>query len=183
MLVTFGHGTLTRDDFTQLLHQVGAGELIDVRSYPGSRRVPQFGRTQMESWVPEAGIAYSWQPALGGRRRPVRRSRNVAWANASFRAYADYMETDEFRAALAEVAAAAADRTVVVMCAESVWWRCHRRLIADAAVELHGSDVRHLFHDGRLTKHRPSPQARVEHDGEPTLIYDIIDEASNREQP
>jgi uncharacterized protein (DUF488 family) len=176
MLVTFGHGTLSSDEFVQLLHRVAADDLVDVRSYPGSRRVPQFGRTQMESWVPAAGIGYCWQQALGGRRRASRESRHIAWNNASFRAYADYMETDDFRAALAEVVQAAAHRVVVVMCAESVWWRCHRRLIADAAALLHDADVRHLFHDARLTNHRPSPAARIDSDGEPTLVYDVTDD-------
>lgn len=173
MLVTMGHGTLDSDAFLGLLHQVSASELVDVRSYPGSRRVPHFAREAMESWVPAGGVAYRWERRLGGRRRETADSANVALRNAAFRAYADYMATDPFRAALAELVDAATHRVAAVMCAESVWWRCHRRLIADAAVLLHDADVRNLFHDGRLTAHRPSPEARIERDHAPTLIYDV----------
>lgn len=173
MLVTLGHGTLDSDDFLGLLHQVSATELVDVRSYPGSRRVPHFGRESMESWLPDGGVTYRWERALGGRRRATAESVNGALHNAAFRAYADYMATDTFRDALAGLVEIAGERVAVVMCAESVWWRCHRRLIADAAVLLHNADVWNLFHDGRLTTHRPSPEARIERDHAPTLIYDV----------
>lgn len=181
MLVTLGHGTLDSQDFIRLLQEVLANELVDVRSYPGSRRVPQFGREALESWVPAAGVAYRWEQALGGRRRETAESRNIAWRQASFRAYADYQATEAFGAALADLIDAAVDRVVVVMCAESVWWRCHRRLIADAAVLLYDADVRHLFHDGRLVPHRPSAQARVERQGRPILVYDNIDPDNTRQ--
>lgn len=177
MLVTLGHGTLSSEAFTQLLHQVSAVELVDVRSYPGSRRVPHFGREAMESWVPGTGVAYRWEQALGGRRRENSDSPNVAWQHPSFRAYADYMATNTFRTALVDLSEAAADRIVAVMCAESVWWRCHRRLIADAAALLHDTDVRHLFHDGRLVLHRPSAQARIDEMGT-TLVYDNTQQRS-----
>lgn len=174
MLVTFGHGTLDSDDFLSLLHHVSAAELVDVRSYPGSRRVPHFGREAMESWVPAGGVAYRWERGLGGRRRGTADSANVALRNAAFRAYADYMATDVFRSAVTELVDAATHRVVVIMCAESVWWRCHRRLIADAATSLHDTDVSHLFHDGRLVPHPVSAEARVAADGAPTLIYDRV---------
>lgn len=174
MLVTIGHGTLEIPDFLKLLGDASVDALVDVRSYPGSRRVPQFGREAMQTWLPEAGVDYRWEPALGGRRRAVEPSPNVALRHPSFRAYADHMATPEFRDALAALAGDAEDRTVAVMCAESVWWRCHRRLIADAAVLLHDADVRHLFHDGRLQPHRPSPEARVvTRDGDATVVYDV----------
>lgn len=174
MLVTIGHGTLEVPDFLKLLSDASVGELVDVRSYPGSRRVPQFGREAMRSWVPEAGVDYRWAPALGGRRRLAEPSPNVALRHPSFRAYADHMATPEFRDALADLVGDARGRAVAVMCAESVWWRCHRRLIADAAVLLHDADARHLFHDGRLQPHRPSPEARVtQRDGEAVVVYDV----------
>jgi len=174
VLVTIGHGTLGQDEFLRLLADASVQELVDVRSHPGSRQVPHFGRETMEEWMPPAGVRYRWEPALGGRRRSTGRSPNVALRHPSFRSYADHMAASAFREALTRVADDASERVVAVMCAESVWWRCHRRLIADAAVLLHGVDVRHLFHDGRLTEHRPSPEARiVDLDGRPTLVYDV----------
>jgi len=174
VLVTIGHGTLDVSDFLTLLREASVDELVDVRSHPGSRRVPQFGREAMEGWVREAGVDYRWERALGGRRRLVEPSANVALRHPSFRAYADHMATFEFRRALNALADDARERVLAVMCAESVWWRCHRRLIADAAVLLHGSDVRHLFHDGRLEPHRPSREARViDRDGGPIVVYDV----------
>jgi uncharacterized protein (DUF488 family) len=129
----------------------------------------------MEAWVPAGGIPYRWEPRLGGRRRPTAHSANVALRNPSFRAYADHMATAEFRDALAALVDDADEREVAIMCAESVWWRCHRRLIADAAVLLHDREVRDLFHDGRLQSHKPSPEARVAtgDDGAPVLVYDV----------
>jgi uncharacterized protein (DUF488 family) len=173
MLLTVGHGTLGADAFLRLLTGASVAELVDVRSYPGSRRVPHFGREAMQVWVPAGGVRYRWAPALGGRRRLRGQSPNVGLRNPSFRAYADHMATREFRHALAGLAGGAEDHLVAVMCSESVWWRCHRRLIADAAVLLHGSDVRHLFHDGHVTSHQPSPEARVAHiDDAAIVVYD-----------
>jgi uncharacterized protein (DUF488 family) len=143
--------------------------LIDIRSYPGSRRHPQFAREAMETWVPEAGIEYRWEKAVGGRRRPRPDSRHGGLRHEAFRAYADHMETAEFAAGLDRVLAAAAERRTAVMCSESVWWRCHRRLLADAAVLLHDVDVRHLFHDGRIQPHQVTPEAR--RDGN-AVVYD-----------
>ena len=175
MLITVGHGTLKAEALLALMNAVSVAELVDVRSYPGSRHVPHVARAAMRVWLPAGGVAYRWEPALGGRRRVSRASINIGLRNPSFRAYADHMATDEFRDALAVLVAAARERRVAVMCAESVWWRCHRRLIADAAVLLHGCEVAHLFHDGRLESHRPSPEARVTHrdDGTAILVYDV----------
>lgn len=175
VLITVGHGTLEAEALLELLDGVSVAELVDVRSYPGSRHVPHVARAAMREWLPAGGVAYRWAPALGGRRRASRASINVGLRNPSFRAYADHMATDEFRNGLAVLVAAARERRVAVMCAESVWWRCHRRLIADAAVLLHGCEVGHLFHDGRLETHRPSPEARVTRrdDGTAILVYDV----------
>lgn len=170
MLVTVGHGTLEFSELAELVAAAGVTCLVDVRSMPGSRRLPHFGRDEMAARLPAFGVAYDWRPALGGRRRPRTDSRNVAWRNRSFQAYADYMGTTPFREALDELTSEAASATVAIMCAESLWWRCHRRLIADAAVLLVHSDVCHLFHDGRLWAHRPEASARVDRSG--VLIYD-----------
>src|SRR4051794_29148812 len=117
-LHTIGHGTLAAEKFTELLDQAGLEQVVDVRSYPGSRHNPQYAREAMESWLPEAGIRFGWVPALGGRRKPHAGSPHVALRNDAFRAYADHMETDEFRRGLAElVDGCELDRTVV-MCSE-----------------------------------------------------------------
>lgn len=168
-LLTVGHGTLDREPFLALLHGAGVEHLVDVRSYPGSRRVPHFGREAMEGWVPDGGVGYRWERDLGGRRRGNRDSRHTALRHESFRGYADHMETPEFAAALDRVLAEAVDRVTAVMCSESVWWRCHRRMVADAAVLLHGRPALHLMHDGRLTPHPPWDVARVEGDH---IVYD-----------
>ncbi len=171
MLFTVGHGALEASGLTDLLVGAGVSSLVDVRSFPGSRRHPQFARTALERSVPAAGVRYAWRPALGGRRRPQPGSTNLAWRNRSFQAYADYMATAPFLEALDELVADAAKDDVVVMCAESLWWRCHRRLIADAAVLLRNAEVRHLFHGGHLQAHAPTPSGRVDPRG--ILVYDL----------
>jgi uncharacterized protein (DUF488 family) len=171
MLFTVGHGTLEIAELTGLLADAGVSSLLDVRSFPGSRRLPHFGREAMARSVPAAGVSYEWRPALGGRRKPQPASANVAWRNPSFQAYADYMTSTSFLDALDRLVADATGDNVAVMCSESVWWRCHRRLIADAVVLLRDTDVWHLFHDGRLQAHPPTPEARVDPSG--ILVYDV----------
>jgi len=169
-LYTVGHGTLAADAFTALVGGAGIEQVVDVRSYPGSRRNPQFGREEMERWLPAAGIDYVWVRELGGRRRPVAASEHVALRNDAFRAYADYMESDDFRSGIERLLGLAAGGSSAVMCSESVWWRCHRRLLADHLVLVEGIDVVHLMYDGRLTPHAPTAGVRVD-DGR--LVYDV----------
>jgi uncharacterized protein (DUF488 family) len=164
-----GHGTLPAEELTALLREAGIARVVDVRSFPGSRRNPQYGREAMERWLPTNGIAYGWLPSLGGRRRGVEGSRHVALRHPSFRAYADHMETAEFRSGVGELIRLAEHEPTAAMCSESVWWRCHRRLIADHLVLLRGLEVTHLMHDGRLSPHRPTEGVRVD-GGE--LVYD-----------
>jgi uncharacterized protein (DUF488 family) len=169
VLTTVGHGTLDAQRFAALLNGAGVTSLVDVRTAPGSRHNAQVGRAAMEAWLPAAGIAYRWEKRLGGFRRGRPDSPHVALRHPAFRGYADFMETAEFGQALAEVLGQAAAQPTAVMCAESVWWRCHRRMIADAAALLHRVEVRHLMHDGSLRPHRPTEGVRVE--GE-RLVYD-----------
>jgi uncharacterized protein (DUF488 family) len=130
----------------------------------------------MERWVPESsGSPYCWEPALGGFRKIHRDSPNVALRHPSFRAYADYMETNVFALALRELLVRATTSRIAIMCSESVWWRCHRRLISDAAVLLHGVPVQHLMHDGNLRPHIPTAGVRTTAEG--TLRYDVLFEA------
>jgi uncharacterized protein (DUF488 family) len=156
---TLGHGTLSADDFAALARRIPLDALVDVRRYPGSRRHPQFASEAMATWLPEHGLAYTWLPALGGRRRPAPGSPNTGLRNEQFRAYADHMDSEEFRTGIDELLTFAGARDVAVMCAESVWWRCHRRLIADHLVLIDGIPVDHVFHDGRVVEHAPTPEA------------------------
>lgn len=168
VLFTIGHGRLPQEAFVRLLRHGGITRVVDVRRYPGSRRHPQYGRKELEHWLPAAGIAYRWLPQLGGRRRGGDRSPHTALANPSFRAYAEHMGGEEFRTTLTGLLRAA-EAQMAIMCAEGDWRRCHRRLIADAATLLWGVTVRHLRHDGEVEDHVPSPAARV-HEG--SLVYD-----------
>ena len=172
-VLTAGHGTLDRAGLAALLGDAGVRRVVDVRRFPGSRRNRDVARDAMATWLPEEGIAYAWEPRLGGRRR-VPKDQDPAldswWRVEAFRAYAAFMRTEEFRDGLRHLAAvAAADPPTLIMCSESLWWRCHRRLIADALVVLHGAAVVHLGHDRRLTTHVPSSGARITDAG---LRYD-----------
>lgn len=160
-ILTVGHGTLAQDELGRLLVAAGVALVTDVRSVPRSRRHPHVERAALETWLPEAGIEYRWEPRLGGFRRPSAASPNVALRHPSFRGYADYMETGEFSGALAGLVEVSTRRRTALMCAETLWWRCHRRLIADALTLLAGTDVRHLAHDGRTSGHRVTEGVRV----------------------
>ncbi|WP_229706802.1 DUF488 domain-containing protein [Nocardioides deserti] len=155
-----------------LLEGAGVDRLVDVRRFPGSRRNPDVSRDAMEQWAPEAGIGYAWEPRLGGRRS-VPKGQDPAvdgwWRVTAFRAYAAHMRTDEFRAGLDDLLGGARSGTTTLMCSESLWWRCHRRMVADALTLLHGVPVLHLAHDGRTTLHEPSAGAQVTPEG---LRYD-----------
>jgi uncharacterized protein (DUF488 family) len=169
-LITFGHGTASAGRIAELLHSAGVRTLVDVRIAPGSRRNPHVARAELERWLPSEGIDYRWEKRLGGFRRPAPDSPDVVWQEPAFRGYAGHMRQPEFLAAIGEVLGQAATGQLAVMCSESTWWRCHRRLIADFAELARGADVRHLMHDGRLTAHRPTPGARLRPDG--LLVYD-----------
>ena len=169
-LLTVGHGTLSADELTRLLVAAGVKAVVDVRSAPGSRHNPQFGRAELERWLPATGISYRWEPDLGGFRRPVPNSANVVLRHPSFRGYADHMESTAFEDSLTRLLDEAYRRVTSAMCAETLWWRCHRRLIADAAVLLHHAQVWHLDHQGRLMPHRLTDGVRL---AGRTLVYDV----------
>lgn len=172
-VITVGHGTLDAGAFAALLHGAGVDLVVDVRRFPGSRRHPHVNKDRMAQWLPDRGLAYSHVAELGGRRQGAPDSPNVALRNDSFRAYGDHMATEEFARGISAVLAAAADGTPAIMCAESVWWRCHRRLVADHLVLVEGLTVAHLFHDSRLAVHEPTPEARcAEPDPRPHVVYD-----------
>jgi uncharacterized protein (DUF488 family) len=170
MLLTFGHGTATAGQMTELLRGAEVAALIDVRTAPGSRRHPHVARAELERWLPEAGLSYRWEKRLGGFRKAAPDSPDTAWREDMFRGYAAHMRTAAFGAAVDEVLAQAAADPTAVMCAESLWWRCHRRLLADFVVAVCGVPVRHVLHDGRTEEHRLSPGLRRRDDG--LLVYD-----------
>jgi uncharacterized protein (DUF488 family) len=157
---TIGHSTRAIDEFVALLHTHRIARLADVRTVPRSRRHPHFSADQLPTSLAAAGIDYLHVAGLGGLRRPRRDSTNLGWQNESFRGYADYMQTAPFEEGLRELEAYAADRTVI-MCAEAVWWRCHRQLIADALVA-RGVEVRHILSAGPAEPHRLTSFAVVE---------------------
>ena len=171
---TIGHGNRALEEFIALLHDAAIACLVDVRAFPGSRKHPHFGRAELERSLPQAGIDYVWEgTALGGRRRPRPDSRHVALRNASFRAYADHMETELFSTGVERVLALAAAAPVALMCAERLPWQCHRYMIADYLVA-RGVEVRHLVNDSAPREHALRAEARKE-DGR--LVYDANTQA------
>ena len=166
---TVGHGARKADEFNDVLTEAKVQVLLDVRRFPGSRRHPHFSEEVLDKALHDLGIGYEWWgESLGGRRKPSSESRHTALRNASFRAYADHMESAEFQAALSVVEARSKDERLAVMCAETLWWRCHRRLIADALVA-RGVEVIHLG-AGRDAAHALTPEARVDENG--LVVYD-----------
>jgi uncharacterized protein (DUF488 family) len=166
-LFTVGHGPQGREALGARLSGAELQVVVDVRRFPASRNNPDVAREALAEWLPALGIGYRWDERLGGRRRltPGEPVQDDWWTVAQFAAYAAHTRTAEFTAALDELLADAAGAAVAVMCSESVWWRCHRRLIADVAVLGRGVPVSHLLPDGRLTPHRPSAGAVVAPDG------------------
>lgn len=169
-LLTFGHGTAGPEEIAELLHGAGVGAVVDIRSAPGSRRNPHMSRRELECWLPERGVAYRWDKRLGGFRKMPEQSPDVVWQRDGFRAYAGHTREATFLAAIDELLREAATATVAVLCSESVWWRCHRRIVADFVVLARGVAVRHLMHDGRLMPHYPTEGVRRRDDG--LLVYD-----------
>jgi uncharacterized protein (DUF488 family) len=171
VLYTVGHGTASREGFVATLRAAGVVSLVDVRIGPGSRKFPHFSQDLMAQWLPEAGINYRWEQRLGGFRKLPPESPDTALRNDSFRAYASYMRSEDFRAAAAVLVAEAHDVITAIMCSETLWWRCHRRLIADHCVLLAGMPVEHLGLASRPAAHVPTAAARVLED---SLRYDVV---------
>ena len=166
-----GHGTRTVEELAAVLRSGAVERVIDVRRHPGSRRWPHLGRANLEEALPALGVAYEWRgEALGGRRSPRPDSPHVAWRNDAFRGYADHMDTPEFRRALQQLLDEVnSGTTAAVMCSETLWWRCHRRLIADAATML-STPVVHLLSVKDHPAHPLHPEVRAADDGWP--VYD-----------
>ena len=160
-IFTIGHSTHPIEEFVHLLQAHGVEQLIDIRTVPRSRTNPQFNRETLPNSLKAAGIGYLHMPALGGLRRPRADSPNTAWRNASFRGYADYMQTPEFAAALDSLVELGSQTQVAIMCAEAVPWRCHRSLVADALFA-RGIPVEDILSAGRRQPHKLTPFAKVD---------------------
>jgi uncharacterized protein (DUF488 family) len=157
---TIGHSTRTLQAFLDLLGEYRIEAIADVRRFPGSRRYPHFASDALATMLPTHGIAYQWMPRLGGRRKVQPGSPNTAWRNASFQGYADYTATAEFAAGLADLLELAADKRTAMMCAEAVWWRCHRSIISDV-LKLRGIEVIHIIDATHGTPHPYTSAARI----------------------
>jgi len=161
LVFTVGHSTRPIEEFVALLRAHGVTQLADVRTIPKSRRHPHFAQEALSVSLPAAGIAYRHFPGLGGLRKPASDSPNGGWRHPGFRGYADYMRTPAFAAAFADLVEWSRAAPTAVMCAEAVWWRCHRQLIADALVA-RGVDVRHITSPKAAAAHALTPFARLE---------------------
>ena len=161
-LYTVGHSTRELADFTAVLQAHAIATLIDIRAFPMSRRLPHFNRERLELWLPEAGIEYLWLKELGGRRKKtLKESPNVGLRNDSFRNYADYMLTEEFQRGAARVSELARTQRVAIMCAERMWFQCHRMLVSDYFVA-HGNTVKHIIEaDNQPKEHTLTKEARI----------------------
>ena len=157
---TLGHSNLPIEGFLERLECYEIAAIADVRRFPGSRRQPQYSKDVFPSSLKAHGITYRWYEALGGRRRPSPNSSNTAWRNSSFRGYADYMETDEFQRAIEQLMQFAREQRTALMCAEVLWWRCHRALVSDV-LRVRGVQVIHIQDLGKTVEHPFTSPARV----------------------
>lgn len=157
---TIGHSTRPLEEFLDVLGVHGVELVVDVRRFPGSRRLPHYGATALAAALDARSVAYHWIPTLGGRRRPDADSPNLGWRHPAFRAYADHVATDAFADGLFELLTLAQGLRTALMCAEVLWWRCHRRLIADVLVSL-AVPVVHVRTAGAAESHRLTAPARL----------------------
>ena len=157
---TIGHSTREFQEFVHLLLENEIELLVDVRSFPGSRKFPQFNKESLEVTLPENDVEYTHLKQLGGRRKVKPDSKNTAWRNDAFRGYADYMETDDFREGIAELLALAEENRTAIMCSEAVWWRCHRSMISDH-LKSKGVTVLHIMGEEKVDEHPYTSAARI----------------------
>ena len=158
---TIGHSTRTIDEFISLLKENEIQLLADVRAWPSSKRYPQFNKDALAESLNANGIRYEHFPELGGKRKAKPDSRNTAWRNASFRGYADYMETEQFQRGIERLFNVAAETgPTAIMCAEAVWWRCHRSLISDC-LKVRGTEVMHILNSNKREPHPFTSAARI----------------------
>jgi uncharacterized protein (DUF488 family) len=159
-LWTIGHSTHPIEEFISILHAYHIEMLVDIRSLPGSNKFPQFNKENLEISLPKEGISYQHLAILGGRRKVSKTSKNTAWRNASFRGYADYMETDAFKEGIEELKKLAEHKKVAIMCSEVLWWRCHRSMIADE-LKSEGWTVIHILSLSKSEEHPYTAPAKI----------------------
>jgi len=159
-IYTIGHSNHSLDDFMAMLQSFAIKNLIDIRRLPGSRKFPQFDQENLEAALTEHGIRYLYMNELGGRRKVRKDSKNNRWRNDSFRAYADYMETEDFERAILRLETLASQHPTAYMCAEAVWWRCHRSLVSDY-LKAKGWTVLHIMAPGKTQEHPYTSPARI----------------------
>jgi uncharacterized protein (DUF488 family) len=176
-LFTIGHSTRPLDEFLAMLREFKIEVLVDIRRFPGSRRLPHFNRESLEKTLPAAGIEYIWLEDLGGRRSgpEIDKSLNPGLTSAGFRHYADYTQTEQFRLAVDKLLSIAGEKTSAIMCAEKLFWKCHRRLLSDYLVA-QGVTVEHIMDSGRTQSHKLSDGAVITPDGH--VIYPASGNAS-----
>jgi uncharacterized protein (DUF488 family) len=168
MIWTLGHSTRTIYEFVAILKSFHINALVDIRSFPGSKRFPHFNKENLELSLPKYDINYFHLINLGGRRKPKPDSKNIAWRNASFRGYADYMETDLFKNEIEKLEQLAEKERTAYMCSEAVWWRCHRSMVSDY-LKMRGWMVMHIMDMEKAQEHPYTKPARIENGG---LFYD-----------
>ncbi len=168
-IYTIGHSTHTIDDFIKILQVFNISYLIDIRSFPGSRKFPQFNKENLEDILRDNKIQYIHLKDLGGRRKVQKDSKNNRWHNDSFRAYADYMETESFEQGIMKLEEIALQQPTAYMCSEAVWWRCHRSMVSDY-LKARGWAVMHIMAHNKIVEHPYTSPARVE--GTHVFYYD-----------
>lgn len=156
---TIGHSTRSAEEFLQLLEIHHIEQLVDIRTFPGSRRYPHFNKEKLSVSMPENGMVYHHMVGLGGRRKPDKDSVNIAWRHPSFRGYADYMLTEQFRKEIEILERRAAEKRTAYMCSEAPWWKCHRSLVSDY-LKVRGWKVLHIMEKGKITEHSFTSPAR-----------------------
>lgn len=157
---TIGHSTRSLDDLVEMLHSFQIEMLVDIRSFPGSRRYPHFNKEALEISLPQNNIQYIHLKMLGGRRKVNPNSKNTTWRHIAFRGYADYMETDDFKKGIEELEAIAEKKCTAYMCSEAVWWRCHRSMVSDY-LKSRGWKVMHIMNIGKAEEHPYTAPARI----------------------
>lgn len=157
---TIGHSTRTIEDLVAMLQSFGIAVVVDVRSYPGSRRYPQFNKEALDISLGKNNIRYFHIKDLGGRRKSNPESKNTKWRNDAFRGFADYMETDSFKKGVEQLQSLATSQRTAYMCSEAVWWRCHRSLISDYLKSI-GWTVIHIMDKEKAEEHPYTSAARI----------------------
>ena len=157
---TIGHSTRTLEHFVDMLQSFNIKLLVDIRSFPGSRRYPQFNKENLEQSMPQHGFDYMHLKSLGGRRPVQKDSKNTAWRHPAFRGYADYMETDDFKKGIQQLEDVAMQQRTAYMCSEAVWWSCHRSLISDY-LKARAWQVMHIMNKDKASEHPYTSAARI----------------------